>query len=268
MKTKLAAIYNIFDGEENLLDSIKSIRENVDLIIAVQQQLSNFGNEKNTNLKKFLQSIKEIDVVIDYQPNLHLIPGKNEFNKRISGIKKAIELSCTHYLHIDCDEEYDRKSFEQCFKKIVEQDYDSSACRIVDYFKFKDLRIEGHSDLYVPFIHKIQKGKMRMGLENYYPVLVDKTRKGNPVDNFYLFSRDEIVMHHFSWVRKNIEEKLNNSTARPMFNNIIKEIVDSYNKFEKDQKLIRIKDFLTLPENILEKIPFTDYDFVDTRIIK
>ena len=39
---KLAAIYNVFDGEENLQSSIDSIRKNVDIIIVVQQQVSNF----------------------------------------------------------------------------------------------------------------------------------------------------------------------------------------------------------------------------------
>lgn len=266
--TKLAAIYNIFDGQENLVSSIKSIRENVDIIIAVQQEVSNFGNKHTINLKKFLQNIKEIDFVLNYEPNLLLIAGKNEFNKRIIGLKKAIDLGCTHYLHIDCDEEYDKLNFKKAYNKILENDYDSTACNLINYFKFKDLMIDEKSDYYVPFIHKIQKGKMHLGLESPYPVYVDKTRKGNPVNNFYLFKEEELQMHHFSWVRNNIEEKLINSTARPIFEPYRKEIVKSYNDFQREQKLIKIKNFLTLPENILSSIPFKNYEYIKTKVIR
>lgn len=267
---KLAAIYNIFDGEENLISSIKSIRDNVDVIIAVQQQISNLGNLQKINLKKFLSDIKEIDIILDYFPDMFIEPGKNEFNKRIMGLKKAIEIGCTHYFHIDCDEEYEQCQFKNAFQKILEKDSDSSACRIVEYFKFKNLMIDDDTELYVPFIHKIQKGKMKLGMHNNYPVIVDKTRKGNPIDNFYCFKKEEIIMHHYSWVRDNIGEKINNSTARMMFEPIKKEIIKSYNKFEQHEKLIKIKNFITLPENILSYIDIKEheYDYVKTRIIK
>ena len=38
---KLGIAYNLFDGEELLVDSIKSIRNSVDYIIVIYQQVSN-----------------------------------------------------------------------------------------------------------------------------------------------------------------------------------------------------------------------------------
>ena len=42
---KLGVSYNVFDGEELLESSIKSIRDNVDHISVVYQTISNFGND-------------------------------------------------------------------------------------------------------------------------------------------------------------------------------------------------------------------------------
>ncbi len=44
---KLAAIYNVWDGVELLKHSIASIKQDVDLIIIVYQDISNFGEEFN-----------------------------------------------------------------------------------------------------------------------------------------------------------------------------------------------------------------------------
>lgn len=271
VNTRLAAVYNIFDGEENLQSSIQSVREAVDVVIVVQQQTSNFGNEHKRNLKSFLKTIKEIDLLLDYEPDVFSIPGKNEFNKRILGLKKAVEIGCTHYLHMDCDEEYNSVQFKKAFNIILENDYDSSACRLLNYYKFRDLRIEQVLHLYVPFIHKIQKGIMRMNLENKYPVLVDKTRKGNPINNFHLFEKKDIYMHHYSWVRDDIVQKINNSTARHVFEPVKKEIIKSFDNFERNQKLIRAKigqNFLIAPESILNGVKFSNYEFLETKIIK
>lgn len=263
---KLAAIYNVFDGEENLQSSINSIRDCVDTVIVIQQQISNFGINHKNNLKEKLSNFKGIDYIIDFIPNLSLHPGKNEFLKRIEGIKKAIELNCTHYIHVDCDEEYGQREFKEAYEEIIKNDYDSSACYILNYFKFKNLLIEEDKYMCVPFIHKIQKGKMNLSTESKYPVLVDKTRKGNPTDNFFLFKN--LNMHHYSWVRENIEDKINNSTARVLFEPYKKEIIKCFNEFKIGDELIRTNTRIPLPKTILKYFNIKDYNTVNTRIIK
>ena len=54
---KLGVSYNIFDGEELLENSIKSIRENVDYISVVYQEVSNFGNPCDENLIPLLNDL-------------------------------------------------------------------------------------------------------------------------------------------------------------------------------------------------------------------
>ena len=60
-----------------------------------------------------------------------------------------------------------------------------------------------------------------------FPVLVDPTRRMEP-GKCKIFTREEIEMHHMSYVRKDIKVKLTNSSASPNFKNIDK-IVNYYN---------------------------------------
>ena len=55
---KLAAIYNVFDAEELLPYSIKSIRDVVDKVIVVYQKTSNMGEKHpNENFEDFILSL-------------------------------------------------------------------------------------------------------------------------------------------------------------------------------------------------------------------
>ena len=68
----LGASYNIFDGEELLEGSIKSIRDKVDYVSVVYQNVSNFNNNASENLDVVLKKLKDeklIDelLLIDYQ---------------------------------------------------------------------------------------------------------------------------------------------------------------------------------------------------------
>ena len=56
---KIGISYNLFDGEELLESSIKSIRNNVEYVSVVYQTISNFGNPCNEGLVPLLESLKE-----------------------------------------------------------------------------------------------------------------------------------------------------------------------------------------------------------------
>ena len=55
---KLGVSYNVFDGEELLESSIKSIRSEVDYISVVYQTVSNFGNQCSEELIPLLNRLK------------------------------------------------------------------------------------------------------------------------------------------------------------------------------------------------------------------
>ncbi len=73
-KYKLGVSYNLFDGEDLLEGSIKSIRNHVDYINVVYQNVSNFGNKSETNLEELLKDLKTkglIDDFVEYKPTLN-----------------------------------------------------------------------------------------------------------------------------------------------------------------------------------------------------
>ncbi len=265
---KLAAIYNVFDGEENLKNSISSIRKNVDLIVVVYQEISNFGIKHKKNVKEILKKIEDIDVLIKYDTPLNKNPWENEFLKRVAGCRIALENNCTHFLYMDCDENYDYEQFKEAKEQIEKKSYDSSACEIIDFYKFNNLAIEDSTN-YVPFIHELKKGNTKFGLNLNYPILVDNTRKCNPNNNFYLFPSEKIVMKHFSWIREDIEQKLLNWTGRHSYNNFLSLLLEEYHKFQITDKLVRLETGLIVPESLIKKIiiPYK-FKILKTRIIE
>ena len=265
---KLAAIYNVFDSEELIQESINSIRDNVDMVIVVYQQVSNFGINQKIDLKSFLQETSGIDILQEYDTDLSKPCHYNEFRKRVIGAKIASDNQCTHFLFMDCDENYDSEKFRKAKNTIEENECDSSCCEIEDYYKFRNLKIISSEPIYVPFIHKLQKGITKFGLDMNYPLIVDKTRKTLPVDKFKLFKPEEIIMKHYTWIRKDPESKLMNSTARHSYDPFLKQIIEEFNNFKINDQVCRLQTNVLVPESLTKKV-IIPYNFkkVKTEIL-
>lgn len=244
---KLAVIYNVFDAEELLPHSIESIKNVADTIIIMYQTTSNVGNKHpDENFLNFLYSMN-VDVFVKYDPQITDHPHsaeKNERYKRALGCKKAIEYGCTHYLLMDCDEFYEEKQFISAKKAIQEFDYDSSACMMNTYYKKPTYKLVPNEQYYVPFICKLQKGKTRFANFPNYPVVADPSRKSSPFDNFKKFKREELIMHHYTAVRKNILTKLKNHSTlnQPNMKNALDYVKEAY-----DFNNFQLGDNLTFP---------------------
>jgi len=237
---KLAAIYNVFDGEELLEGSIKQIDQSLDHIIIVWQETSNFGN-KNKELKAHLDDLAFMNdkiELIKYEPDLDLGGTKNEIEKRYIGLKKAKELDCTHFLFMDCDEYYNSWEFIKAKEEIIEKHLEGTACYLYTYYKKPEWRLTPIEKYFVPFIHKI-KANMEMG-NVPYPVNCDPTRRiGSLVNNgnFKILEPNLITMHHYSFVRKDIARKLLNSSASINWRDKINAMLTEFNNVSVGDKL-------------------------------
>ena len=60
---KLAAIYNVWDGEEHLLGSMKCLTGHIDLFIIVFQRVSNFGEPFDPLTPKMMEGLLANHVV-------------------------------------------------------------------------------------------------------------------------------------------------------------------------------------------------------------
>ena len=238
---KLGVAYNLFDGEELLLFSIKQIRKQVDYITVIWQKISNNGEKAEDNLENFLFDLKKqylIDDYYCYEPILTKSAYFNEKAKRYCGLKKVKEANCSYFLSMDVDEFYDENEFIKAKEYIFKNDIKSSACSIIEYLKRPEYLIENgflfNNNLgskycfYVPFIMNIDNidvNQDNFDENEYFPVLADRTRILNGNLRFYLFPKHNLSMHHMSTIRKNLWKKYRNSTYN-MGNNDTKKFID------------------------------------------
>jgi hypothetical protein len=218
---KLAAIYNVWDCEYMLGGSIKQIRDNVDLVIVVYQVVSNYG-ESNPEVEDVVMQLKRdgmIDILVDYKPyDFGKRNGfRNECSKRNIGLNIAQNEGCTHFISMDCDEYYDSAQFSTVKDYIAQNErmYDFTRINLYTYFKEPTWRLFPIEPYYVPFICKLHPNA-KLG-NDYNTLKVDPTRALQGDCKVSQFPIETIVMHHYSWVRRDIGMKLRSSSAVSSF---------------------------------------------------
>lgn len=244
---KLAAIYNIWDGVELLHGSVKCIKDHVDVFILVWQDVSNYGEKYSPLPDIAMETFAEVGhkvVNIKYEP----VVGAGMFNekkKRNIGLGCARAMGCTHFLHLDCDEYYE--DFGAAKELYIKSGKPGSVCSLYTYFKLPTLRFETKDGYFVPFIHEL-KPDTQAGTR-HYPFYVDPTRRINETEVVEL----PVTMHHFSWVRKDIERKCRNSSAKEnievgtmLLDYHAPEVGPGYYVQDYCQKLIEVPDSFNL----------------------
>jgi hypothetical protein len=110
---------------------------------------------------------------------------------------------------MDCDEYYRTNEFANAKKYVLDNGLDTSACNMYTYYKKPTLRISPNEKYYVPFICRVTSKEVGTS----FPVPVDPTRGVAPRGKFSIIPNELCMMHHFSYVRKDISRKLRNSSA-------------------------------------------------------
>ncbi len=209
---KLAAVIIVWDGLELLPYVIDNVKPHVDGVIIVWSKYSNRGN-----IGHFNPDLYKDCILINHEPDRKQQATDNEREKRNVGLNLAREKGFTHFLMTDADELYDHEEFEREKQRMIDEDLNGLVCRVKVYFKEPTLTIGLDPVTYVPFIHKI-KPTTRFVMNKYYPFAYDD--KGvNHIDPTRKLSYStgigwsDIIMHHYSYCRKDIMEKINNSTS-------------------------------------------------------
>ena len=216
---RLVAVYNVWGDEQLLNLSIKNIRPLVDGIIVIYSTVSNYGEAIfDFNFHEDIDYFK-------FTPILSSTPMANETAKRNAGLNKAREKGYTHFIMMDADEFYEPQEFLKGKRRFEVDDLSGLVCRTKVYFRSPKLTI-GYDTTLVPFIHKITDG-LKFEFNKNYPfawtdtdgvpftpnrrIRIDPTRSMNISSDVFWSG---ITMHHFSWVRSDIQKKIRNSTAR------------------------------------------------------
>lgn len=244
---RLVAIYNAWDGIELLSGSIRSIIDHVDGVIIVYQSVSNFGEvyDPLPEINAAIAGINKPISLFQYKPLPSMGGTLNEREKRNLGLKIAIQKEYTHFLHMDCDEYY--LDFGKAKREFIESGAEGSVCPLYTYFKKPTLRFENPDGYFVPFIHRLRKDSFAG--RKPYPFYVDPTRRINETNVIKLSE----YMHHYSWVRKDIERKARNSSAKSnleagtMLKDYFNENVGpGYYVKDYDQKLVEVENYFSI----------------------
>ena len=206
---KLAAIFNVWADCLCLLPyAVENIRPVVDGVIIVWSRKSNRGQVIDYELPK--------DCILINQEPINVTPHANETMKRNAGLEAAKANGFTHFIMMDADEFYIQSEFTAVKEMIYLENIAGTVCRVQTYFKSPTLTI-GLDYTLVPFIHKITpKLTYKLNFASYpysyqgSGARIDSTRRLNINSGVKMV---DIVMHHMSYVRKDMHLKLQNSSA-------------------------------------------------------
>jgi hypothetical protein len=211
---RLVAIINAWSDTVELLPTcILNIAPVVNKVIVLYSEKSNKGNvdDRITELVFGNLPCQWVNV----EPQVGNSSHENELRKRNWGLKLAKEQRFTHFLMMDSDEFYIQDEVQKEKTRIEENNLNGLVCPLKVYIKSPTLWCEDHT--LVPFIQKL-KPDTNFGHYPNYPFNqdgsgnshIDPTRRVNHFDRVEM---SEIFMHHFSYVRKDMELKINNSSA-------------------------------------------------------
>ncbi len=208
----LCAIINYWDGGEILPYAVRQWHKLGVEVIIIYSNTSNYWYIVNNALFLSDDQFKDCHI-FRCEPLNHLQPVDNERRKRNFGLDKARELGFSHFITADADELYESID--------VDPDLEGTVVGCRTYFKAPTLTI-GMDTTLVPFIHKLTP-TIAHAWNRHYPfafdpgIRIDPSRQLN-INSGVVFN-DKIVMNHYSWVRKDYQQKVENSTAR---NNILR----------------------------------------------
>lgn len=221
MVKKLCAIYNVWDDWDLLQLSIANIRPLVDSIIVVASHNSNYGetDDGQIDFSSTLFPVSNVPIyVVHKEPYAQRQSIINETWKRNQGLEYALAWTgATHFITMDADEFYDPDQFKAA-KKYLNDNPHLNGLVVESYVYFKSPTLTIGKDVtLVPHIHKLTP-TIKHEFNKQYPfawegkkIRIDPTRSLNINSGVEMF---DCPMHHMSWVRKDPEKKVRNSTAR------------------------------------------------------
>lgn len=216
---RLLASYNVWN-DDLLENSIANIINHVDHILICWQKLSYHGQPG-----KFKPFDHPKISYLEFDPDLKRNPKKNERLKLIEQIQWAKGHGYTHILPMATDHFYVPTIFKNAKKEVEERDYDTTATPIFTYYKHPTFRLDPPENYFCPFICKLKKETTVK--HGDFPVYIDPAMCIYPSGRFKLM--ENIHLHHYSMIRKNISKKLNNAASRQNFEKKIQQHINEYN---------------------------------------
>lgn len=217
---------------------------NDDILKYKKTHLESIKNNPNINdeLKKI---IIEREEKLSNNDIINRMPRILETEKRNMMIDRLQEIGCSHDIIIDSDEFYDYNQFKAA-KKIFNDDETMEVvyCQYVNYYRDYRHYMKWPWDSFVPFIANI---RFRFLYEfGSFNKPSDPTRRyfipfNDKCNTYHIFNWETIHMHHLSWIRLEIEKKMESWSSKKYFENVkgLKDkILDRYYNYRDGENAI------------------------------
>ena len=227
---KLALLYTVWTGDdmEMLERSIKQHLPHVDEVHVWFQCTSNKG-EYHDNLALISLALLNNLSCEYWHPNLELNTKQNERNKHNEMIQHAKKQGFTHFIMCACDHFYEPEQFEFAKKYHLKHDIDVSFTKMRTYYNHENWYLDPIENYSMPFIHKMYP-ETKIVNNPIYPTRVDPSVKVNTCNTFVEFEPKQVLLHHYSMVRKDIEKKLRNAASSIRWSSEqVQTFIDEYN---------------------------------------
>jgi hypothetical protein len=211
---RIAAIISAWSDTKELLPfCIENIAPVVNKVIVVYSETSNHFNHDDSITELVFSKLPCQWVKLE--PEAGRSPHDNETRKRNFGLEMARVQGFTHFIVMDSDEFYTQDEFQKEKTRMEEKNLNGIVCPLKVYIKEPTLWCEDHT--LVPAIQRLYKNTT-IGNYKHYPFNVDSEGNSHidPTRRINCFDRiemSEMYMHHFSYVRRDIDMKINNSSA-------------------------------------------------------
>lgn len=242
---RLGVCYMVFDGEELLEFAIKSIRGVVDYISATYQSISYFGNPADPNLKQTVERLKSqglLDEIIHFEPDFSIAQKQNEVDLRNLGLSYSKKAGCTHHMSCDVDEFFLPSQMEYAKSVMDADNYDFSAVNYLNYYKDPTYVVFPDQNLKVSFIHPVDNAYDRDVAYPHFPFHMETTRRFAKYDKYRLFTKEEVTMHHMSYVRKDIRKKFANNDNKNHYK--LEKFYKTYDNYKVGDRVCLLPDYL------------------------
>jgi len=200
------------------------VTKNITIHYQTKTNVNTLANKRH--FRKYVKLAQKYHLeLFEFWPDLNKSPKSNETQKRNIAYKQAQLRGANYFMSIDEDEIYDSKQLQKAFQIFIDGDWDSSVCRLLTYYKKPTLQVNPPEDYYTSVFYIVDSRLFIEGLK--FPVKVDPARKMKP-NRLKIFNWEELTMHHYSYVRKNIKEKLRTQSASVNFKDRIDDIVTHF----------------------------------------
>ncbi|MCL2890005.1 MAG: hypothetical protein FWF34_01995, partial [Alphaproteobacteria bacterium] len=202
------------------------------------------GNPEIPTMLDALMTEKLIDEVLVHEPEKYAKTGDGDYRrmlekeKRNIGLDAARRAKCDYFMTMDTDEFYDDAAVTRAKEKIIANGITHSFVHILNYGRHPtQLSNTRKWEYYVPFFSVVMPRTKLGAEERKEPCLCDVTRIPSHFNGAKYYCLEDIFMHHYTRVRKNLDGKYDTRKVAASFD-------DDW--INKDDGFITVPDYFEL----------------------